>query len=428
MTIQHKAIANAELHEPKDVSAATVGQVYVADGAGSGDWTNQFKANDTVVVNVVGDLPTPSGGAIQLVDNTNYVFGTDISIGTDRIILGANNSLTANNINGSKLTYTGTGVMITGVDKSFDIHDIRLDAATASEVFNLSETGGGNTKVLTMRTIAVDNCLKFGTFDNLNAVDISDSNCLNADDGITVVSTGWLVFSITKFALVSTSATFIGIDFGTSTHQNLELQNLVLVAPAGGIGLKGLAASANLVANNLANVTSSTFIGGMTAFLSGIAENDIRWEFKGNAGPDDSTKAADAYLSALQLVVIGTQSVFTAIGGTQFLSDVGDRFNVSTAGIITYTSEQDACFIAGATATLDKVGGGSDVLAMRIAKNGTTEVKSQSQTQSADPTSVGSHAILALTKNDTVEVQVANNSSTGNIDVVDMNMSITLSG
>ena len=38
MTISHKNITNADLHEPKDVSSASVNTVYVADGAGSGDW------------------------------------------------------------------------------------------------------------------------------------------------------------------------------------------------------------------------------------------------------------------------------------------------------------------------------------------------------------------------------------------------------
>lgn len=38
MAIEHKDIPDANLHEPKGVSAATSGKVYVADGAGSGDW------------------------------------------------------------------------------------------------------------------------------------------------------------------------------------------------------------------------------------------------------------------------------------------------------------------------------------------------------------------------------------------------------
>lgn len=38
MAIEHDAIPNADIHEPKDVSSASAGNVYVADGAGSGTW------------------------------------------------------------------------------------------------------------------------------------------------------------------------------------------------------------------------------------------------------------------------------------------------------------------------------------------------------------------------------------------------------
>jgi len=37
-TIEHKNLPNAQLHEPKGVSAASVDTTYVADGAGSGTW------------------------------------------------------------------------------------------------------------------------------------------------------------------------------------------------------------------------------------------------------------------------------------------------------------------------------------------------------------------------------------------------------
>jgi hypothetical protein len=35
----HNALAEAELHEPKDISLANAGEIYQADGAGSGAWT-----------------------------------------------------------------------------------------------------------------------------------------------------------------------------------------------------------------------------------------------------------------------------------------------------------------------------------------------------------------------------------------------------
>ena len=39
MAIEHVSIAEVNLHEPKGVSVATAGKVYISDGAGSGDWT-----------------------------------------------------------------------------------------------------------------------------------------------------------------------------------------------------------------------------------------------------------------------------------------------------------------------------------------------------------------------------------------------------
>ena len=38
MTIQHKLIADADLHEPKGIASAVSGKVYVSDGAGGGSW------------------------------------------------------------------------------------------------------------------------------------------------------------------------------------------------------------------------------------------------------------------------------------------------------------------------------------------------------------------------------------------------------
>lgn len=38
MTIQHKLIADADLHEPKGIASAVTGKVYVSNGSGSGAW------------------------------------------------------------------------------------------------------------------------------------------------------------------------------------------------------------------------------------------------------------------------------------------------------------------------------------------------------------------------------------------------------
>lgn len=49
MSTQHKNITEADLHEPKGVSTATVNQTYVATGAGTGIWKEKVKVYTAVL-------------------------------------------------------------------------------------------------------------------------------------------------------------------------------------------------------------------------------------------------------------------------------------------------------------------------------------------------------------------------------------------
>jgi hypothetical protein len=74
-TVQHSAITDPNIHEPKGVAAATVNKVYVSNGSGSGTWqklsppqlaglTTNGQAGDTVTVNGSGNFVftgTPHG-------------------------------------------------------------------------------------------------------------------------------------------------------------------------------------------------------------------------------------------------------------------------------------------------------------------------------------------------------------------------------
>lgn len=49
MATEHRNLTGASLHEPKGAYAASSGQVYISDGAGSGNWTD--KNSDNLVFN-----------------------------------------------------------------------------------------------------------------------------------------------------------------------------------------------------------------------------------------------------------------------------------------------------------------------------------------------------------------------------------------
>lgn len=63
MTIQHRLLTGADLHEPKGAASAAAGNVYVADGAGSGAWDKLTVANVDVTAITNGDIVKVTGGA-----------------------------------------------------------------------------------------------------------------------------------------------------------------------------------------------------------------------------------------------------------------------------------------------------------------------------------------------------------------------------
>lgn len=55
-SIQHSALTDPNIHEPKGITTASAGQIYVADGSSSGDWT---AIQDTYTA-VISDVSTAS--------------------------------------------------------------------------------------------------------------------------------------------------------------------------------------------------------------------------------------------------------------------------------------------------------------------------------------------------------------------------------
>jgi len=58
MSVEHSTLTGSDLHEPKGVASASTGQVYIANGSGSGAWTAH---HNRCVLNVqLADISTGS--------------------------------------------------------------------------------------------------------------------------------------------------------------------------------------------------------------------------------------------------------------------------------------------------------------------------------------------------------------------------------
>lgn len=138
--VSHASLTGSQLHEPKGASTATLGTVYVSDGAGSGSWASVGTSSFT---GMIVDFPTPIAptGWLEcdgsVVSTTTYsalysvmtiqMSGTRIS--ASAIITSL--SSTANMKAGYYVFGTGiaTGTTIVSVDS---VNQITLSAAASS--------------------------------------------------------------------------------------------------------------------------------------------------------------------------------------------------------------------------------------------------------------------------------------------------------
>jgi len=369
---------------------------------------------NTVIVSSIDDFPAAASGVITLDDGINYVIAQPITT-SNRFVLGASNSITANNPFSPLFSYTGTGTFFTGVDVTLTIHDILL-SAPSGQVFDMSSTpsSGGNLFIATL--VIVLDCNKFGTFDDLLTFDFTNGGAISANDGITVLgSTNWSIFSITKFSSNTLSASFVGIDFGSSVHRTLELDNLVFRGVAGGVGISGLTSNGNVTSGNLASVTGGEFTG-LTP-LNGISSDDSRWAFEGNTNITDSmSDALMGFNGNVLETVIATINTPVVINAAWTLEDAR-RFTTTTGGRATYNSEQLKHFPVDISIGLISVGGGAINVTTYLCLNGAT-VANTGRTVEISGSSARTLSIpwqLSLSENDYLEVCIENNSGTGNV-------------
>lgn len=379
-------------------------------------------AQNTIVLNTLADLDLhvpESGGSRTFAADTNYILGGSITT-ADPFIIGDNMNLTANNQQFPTLTYSGTGDMFTAIDKDFTMNDLRVSCPLA-QCFNVSATApGANFKA---REVVLDVCLKYGTFDDQTTLLLNNCSGLQVADGITLTGTNWSACIIERAGMFGSDAGFIGIDLTTAVIDDLGINTIIFNGPAGSTGISGLTSSGNIPANKVSNITGCDFTA-VTTPLTGLDNSDIRLFFLGNDGVLDSTISGDVFLTASRTTPIAMADTYVTIGGTSFSSDVSERFSTTTGGVLTYLPEFDSQTLVIMTATIEKVGGGTDQICGKIAINGTESDKTISCSENASPTTITCIGLFVLSESDTIEGMVANVDATADIIVSAANISV----
>lgn len=382
-----------------------------------GLWTN--RSLNTIIVSSLADLPpADSSGDRYLQDFKTYKLAANVTVPED-MIAGIDNMITSVNFNAYTLAYSGTGTMLTGVDKDIFIDGLKLDAPNGGEYFNFSDTVA-QTHVFNMQNCIGVSAGKYGTFTDLLGVNINNANCLDADDGLTITGPDNFVVSLTRFFIDMTgnvaSPGPIGLDLGTSVSDNIALRDVIMQGGANATGISGLPNSGNVTAGEVATVESCAFVGGIVP-LAGITEDDIRWVFANSANVKDTEPDALASMNGnATATTIAAPSTPVLVAGTWTEQDVS-HFTSDANGRVTYVGERPINLPIDVTVALAPVSGTNKLLKIFVAKNGTVinDTGTRRRADSGDPAAVSTVWQLRFEKDDYIEVFVSNESDSTNV-------------
>lgn len=404
--------------EPLGVGAAAAGSVYVADGLGSGTWINTTATNE-IIVNSMANFPDPISGEIFLDANTRYVISSPIST-SDRFILGANTQITSFNTLSPVFEYTGTGTMFTGIDVTGIIQDVRLNAPNG-EVFNFSDVAVANTNICLIKDVLINSATKFGTFDSLISLVITDTSCFNAADGITLAGSGWRVWRFQDIGMLTTNSTFVGIDLTAASCAGILFQtSLFTMTDPGGIALKGMADSGNVPEGSLGRVSNMNLPALGTA-ISGITVDDTRWSFFDNDAIPDTMPDAFIYLTGNTTpTVISDTGVPVLVAGVWVEQEVS-QFIITPEGRIIFKGERPIKAPILASLSCIMASGNDTNVTFSLYRNG-VQIPGSEQSNTVKATATGNTSLMwqeVIQPDAYYEIYVANEESTTNVIVQD---------
>jgi hypothetical protein len=368
MAIEHNTLAGSQTHEPKGIEGASVGQVYAADGLGSGSWISLPSTSSSYVpVTSLADLPAPSGGVITLADNTVYLQTANVDVGTNRFILGNNTTYGGVASIGTSLTYTGTGTLFTSVDKTSAVTSLTI-LALNGEVFDHFTT---SLKIFRLTDCTVL-CDRFGTYAGTDwAARLTNVSVLPyASRGI-VCSGTCRNLTIETTAIQGTAGVFL--DKGTCVFDSLIVNTGVMDVTPGTTFMKGVG-SANVAVDGLIRVVHCQLTDTGGTLLDGYTSDEVGFEFDGNFPIPDTMQDAHMYIST-PASTTGTASWVQIAGTFTALRDA--QFTVSPAGRITFDGNKTIAVPVTASFVMSPDSGAANDVFIAIYKNGSRVVASE---------------------------------------------------
>ena len=365
----------------------------------------------TVIVNQLSDFPTPVGGIITLLDDTEYAVRNDIST-SNRFVLGNNCVIDGSDNIVITLEYTGVGIMFTALNSSWTIKNITI-SCTSGQFLDFD---GTTSEILQLKNSVVF-ADTLGTIDDFFGIHIDDTQFQVTTDGFLFGGTNGVI--LLESALGAINAGTL-CDLGIATFSSFSVTETFFTLNGASVFLDGAAGSANITSGNMGSIHNSRFFGTGTPIQT-ITTSDVRWEFATNNGIPDTVK--DCMMSQVGNAVATAIAVATTpvkLAGAWAEEDAF-FFSTDATGKMTYIGEKDIEVNVDMSFSAAPVSGSNKSVHFTVGKNGSPIPNSHAfnNISAGDLARTTLVWRLSLSPNDFVEAFVANDTDTINILVTD---------
>lgn len=236
---------------------------------------NSATGGETLYGNVklitsLADFPDPISSVIQLADSTTYKISGAIDLGSNRIAMGTNTTISGNSPALDYLYSSTTGALITA-STSFRMIQVGFQASSGS-IFSLNGSGSEICYMLNVRFFGTGT---LGSVANYDLFEVNSGLFIAFTGGLTFTgSNGSLIFIDTEFFQVTGTPT--SVNLSTSTWNLIRFLGCSFTTVTGGTGLAVAASGANLNSGYIGQINACAFYGAGT-HISGYSALDDEW-------------------------------------------------------------------------------------------------------------------------------------------------------
>jgi hypothetical protein len=375
--------------------------------------TSSTTRNNYVLVKSAADLPAPVGGIITLVAGTLYEINGTITLAS-KIDLNGCKIFGEDGVN-DKLLYIGAAELFTGANTG-SVVCLTL-TAPAGNLFNIN--AGGAIKNLLMQNCNVVGCNSLGTIQNvggkvffLDVVYFANTNGITFQNDSTVglYSNFWDISNHNTYENFTGKFSMIQVLGG---GRNVSSTNT-----ATGLNISGITSIMNGSLKMLLYEGTGTYVTGTF--------ND-NWEVESIGIPTqkDDEATGNCYITTTAPTIFSATNTSVKVLGTT-VSNTLFRVTAPVNNRLTYTGRKVQSFKIDCALTASSTGS-NQVYSFFIAKNGVILPESEQEVKVANNTDQQSVVVMCTTNlnpGDYLELWAENNTSTNNLTVVSLNMSM----